>query len=519
MMSLQPWSLALVILLSTFVGLYLVYRLLLLASPSLYRSMIEHNSMSVDDFVGGAPSPSSALKSWLLNRLNVGSRVPKKQPDGSGGYNLKVTESDKLPGLKVTCRDENGDGISGPSVPPVVIGTIRMGFGHHRIAYAAASWGLDSNSNRETWFHDFLNIDSEEAQMIKDTDKLYSKGSRLASELGGPVEKFWGSLTKSGDEDSLRVTYQFSEHMIPLINQLDKNSPIIATHSMVACAAVAAGFKNVINLVIDNHAQWFVVVPGALNLVQGPSNYHSFLKMGVPEECLALAGHWIPRDLVEGIPQTCLWRIDRRKDGKPLRIIIPVGGAGAQRKFIVEMVGAFSGLVKEGKVQLFLNAGDHEHMKEAFLSVLNSHGMEYDMVVDMKGVQAFRDKMLTEEPAKNVILFSYQDYFTAVATTDILCNVADVLACKPSELAFYPIPKLMIRRVGDHEAYSALRASELGDGTLEVREVPLAVRYVELFLTTNLLQVMNNSIVDNNKIGLYDGCKNAVRIALERAQP
>ena len=32
-------------------------------------------------------------------------------------------------------------------------------------------------------FHDFLNIDSEEAQMIKDTDKLYSKGSRLASEV------------------------------------------------------------------------------------------------------------------------------------------------------------------------------------------------------------------------------------------------------------------------------------------------------------------------------------------------
>ena len=63
-----------------------------------------------------------------------------------------------------------------------------------------------------------------------------------------------------------------------------------------------------------------------------------------------------------------------------------------------------------------------------------------------------------------------------------------------------------------------MRASELGDGTLEVREVPLTVRYVELFLTTNLLQVMNNSIIENNKIGLYDGCKNAVRIALERAE-
>lgn len=236
-------------------------------------------------------------------------------------------------------------------------------------------------------------------------------------QLGGPVEKFWGSLTKSGDEDSLRVTYQFSEHMIPLINNLDKNSPIIATHSMVACAAVAAGFKNVINLVIDNHAQWFVVVPGALNLVQGPSNYHSFLKMGVPEDCLALAGHWIPRDLVEGIPDTCAWRIQRRKDGKPLRIIIPVGGAGAQRKFIVEMVGAFADLVKEGKVQLFLNAGDHEHMKEAFLGALNANGMEYDTVTDMKGVQDFKKRMVTEEPAKNVTLVS------------LLTNVFDVVYC------------------------------------------------------------------------------------------
>ena len=117
-----------------------------------------------------------------------------------------------------------------------------------------------------------------------------------------------------------------------------------------------------------------------------------------------------------------------------------------------------------------------------------------------------------------LLQFSYDDYFTAVATTDILCNVADVLACKPSELAFYPIPKLMIRRVGDHEAYSALRASELGDGTLEVREVPEAVTYVKLFMNTGLLDVMNKSIEDNSKIGLYDGCKNAMKLALERAE-
>lgn len=39
-----------------------------------------------------------------------------------------------------------------------------------------------------------------------------------------------------------------------------------------------------INLVIDNWAQWFVVVPGAINLVQGPSNYEALLRMGVPPD-------------------------------------------------------------------------------------------------------------------------------------------------------------------------------------------------------------------------------------------
>eukprot|EP00584_Thalassiosira_punctigera_P025531 CAMPEP_0172551206 /NCGR_PEP_ID=MMETSP1067-20121228/36684_1 /TAXON_ID=265564 ORGANISM="Thalassiosira punctigera, Strain Tpunct2005C2" /NCGR_SAMPLE_ID=MMETSP1067 /ASSEMBLY_ACC=CAM_ASM_000444 /LENGTH=518 /DNA_ID=CAMNT_0013338961 /DNA_START=30 /DNA_END=1586 /DNA_ORIENTATION=- len=514
MTDLQPWAVALIAAVASIAGAYLAWRVVLLLAPGLYRSMIKNNSVSVDDFVGGPPDAKGAFKSWLLNYFNVGKRAASKE-----GYPLKTKDSDKVPGLKVTSRNESGASLSAAAKPPVVVGTIRMGFGHHRIAYAATSWGLadDSGNDRETWFHDFLNIDSEEAQMIKDMDKAYSKGSRLASEMGGQVEKIWGSFTKAGDETSLRLTYQFSEQIIPLINGLDKNSPIIATHSMVACAAVAAGFKNVINLVIDNHAQWFVVVPNALNLVQGPSNYHSFLKMGVPEENLALAGHWIPRDLVEGIPDACARRVARRRAGKPLRIVVPVGGAGAQRKFIVGFVGALSGLVKEGKVQLFLNAADHAHMKDAFVGALESNGMEYDNVTDMAGVIAFKENMMMDEPSKNVTLFSYDDYFTAVATTDILCNVADVLACKPSELAFYPIPKLMIRRVGDHEAYSALRASELGDGTLELREVPVAVKYVKLMLSTNLLEVMCKSIENNNMIGLYDGCKNAMRLALERA--
>merc|ERR1719271_1942541 len=130
----------------------------------------------------------------------------------------------------------------------------------------------------------------------------------------------------------------------------------------------------------------------------------------------------------------------------------------------------------------------------------------------MAGVEAFADNLRAGgKPTSSVTLFAFKDYFPAVATTDVLSRVADVLCCKPSELAFYPVPKLMIRRVGDHEAYSALRASELGDGTLELREVEDAMKYIDLMESgPDLLVTMNECIIANKKIGLYDGCKNAV---------
>lgn len=179
MADLAPWAVALIAVAASIAGLYLIWRLALLLAPSWYHSIVKDNSVSVDDFVGGPPAPISALKSWFLMRLQLGHRKGKKE-----GYDIKTEDSEKVPGLKVTSRNESGaKSGSEKSKPPVIVGTIRMGFGHHRIAYAATSWGLGSDSDRETWFHDFLNIESEEAQMIKDTDKLYSKGSRLASEV------------------------------------------------------------------------------------------------------------------------------------------------------------------------------------------------------------------------------------------------------------------------------------------------------------------------------------------------
>jgi len=240
--------------------------------------------------------------------------------------------------------------------------------------------------------------------------------------------------------------------------------------------------------------------------------------MGVPPEQLKLVGAWIPKDLVDNIPKDCAERQARARAGKARRLLIPVGGAGAQRTFVTSLVAAMKDNLATGTVQLFLNAGDHKHMISGFKEALASISAEYDTVDSIAGVHAFCNNLRAgHEPTKAVTLFAFPDYFPAVATTDLVSRVADMLCCKPSELAFYPVPKFMIRRVGDHEAYSALRASELGDGTLELREVKDALDYIELTKTPDLLVEMNDCIIKNNTIGLYNGCKTAVELALQRA--
>jgi hypothetical protein len=542
----EPWEDVLMFFVIIFAAFYLIKVVFSCYAKSVYNRMLRNPStpLDVDRFVNAAKNAPSYIKVWFLCRLSFGDRKPSEET-----VKLASAESPHVPGLQVTeradARKNSSRKVSPDAMPlvmksdmpdPLVIGTIRMGFGHHRIAYAACSWALhadedcgstptkNSTTNRTTYFHDLLNIDSPEADLIKATDATYSKMSRITSNMGGIVEKAWGKAMLSGDSDALRISALTAVHLRPLFKDLPLDTPIIATHCYVALAAVAAGFTNVINLVIDNHAQWFVVVPGCLNLVQGPVNYQNFLKMGVTTDNIQLAGHWIPRDLVLNIPKDCERRIARLKstEFKPRRILIPVGGAGAQRKFICQYVKSLEPLIKEKKVQLFLNAGDHKHMKAAFEEVLTDIGLDgqYDVVNSTAGVHAFRDKLLSGiEPNSTVTLFSFEDYFPAVATTDILSRVADVLACKPSELAFYPVPKLMIRRVGDHEQYSALRAAELGDGTLEAREIEDCERYMDLFVHgSELLEQMNTSIIENNRNGIYNGCKNAVRIALERAR-
>lgn len=91
----------------------------------------------------------------------------------------------------------------------------------------------------------------------------------------------------------------------------------------------------------------------------------------------------------------------------------------------------------------------------------------------------------------------------------------DVLVTKPSELAFYPVPKLFIKRVGGHEQWGAIHSAELGEGTLECRDIPHTLQMLELFLEDeNYLGGMCDAILRNRQAGIYDGAYRVVELAM-----
>ena len=93
----------------------------------------------------------------------------------------------------------------------------------------------------------------------------------------------------------------------------------------------------------------------------------------------------------------------------------------------------------------------------------------------------------------------------------------DVLVTKPSELAFYPVPKLFIKRVGKHEMWGAIHSAEIGDGTLETRDIPHTLQMLELFMKDDHFLIdMCNNIITNKSIGIYDGAYKVIELAMKQ---
>ena len=201
----------------------------------------------------------------------------------------------------------------------------------------------------------------------------------------------------------------------------------------------------------------------------------------MPGDSIRYTGHYIDHELVAAIEEDCKRRIDRRKTGAPMRFLLTIGGAGAQKEIFAAIIKTALASVKKHRMVLYVNVGDYMNVWE-----------------DLE----------KEIPAMNI--------YEAVYCTNLLMRSCDVLITKPSELAFYPVPKLFIKRVGGHEQWGAIHSAEIGDGTLECRDIPHTLQMMKLFMQdSSILVGMCENIMRNKADGIYDGAYEVVRMAME----
>jgi hypothetical protein len=447
--------------------------------------------------------------------------------DPEARFPLRARPEPSLAGLlalETLALDPHADPL--PSENAVVIGTIRMGYGHYRIGLALASAAL-AMGLRPLWL-DLLSIQgSPGAAIIAHLEELYNLGSRLSRSVPLFDRLYWEPLTARGFRslDYNARDREMCRLLAPVFRDLPASLPVIGTHSWPSQAALHAGCRRVVNVIPDNWPLALHLAEGSLHTVQSPSAYlgYRLLKdMGppgqslrpMPSSALSLTGHYVDHDLVAGLEEDCGHRIRRLDEGAARRLLVSIGGAGVQAEIIAETIRRRAPLLREGQAVLFLNVGHHRIVLDQIASELDRQGLEFVLHQDWGETRDFATAA-REGEVRGIHLFQHDDIFPAVYTTNLLMRASDVLLTKPSELAFYPIPKLFVRRVGGHEAWGAIRAAELGESTTECTSTNHLLQALDLIIQEpEILRMQNDAILRHHAAGLYGGASRVIEHAV-----
>jgi hypothetical protein len=453
--------------------------------------------------------------------------------DPAAQYPLEIAEHPELTrhlGMRLLLPGK-GDAAVEPELDPaqsVVIGTIRMGYGHYRIGIALAS-AARALGKTPLWF-DLLAFESPGARLIRDLDYWYSLASRLSQRSTLFNRWVWEPLTATAFRrvEKNYPILQTCRLFTDVYGALPRTVPFLGTHPWPAQAAVFAGLERVVNVVPDNCPLGFHLAEGAKHTVQSPSAYWSFRMFremsppgqtwqGLPADDLLLAGHYVDHELVTSIEVDCAARCARLDEGAPRRLLISMGGAGAQQDLLIGLVRHLLPAIHDERATLVINFGDHhaawERFQRAVPELAQAAHRYRDWPALERLVAAARSK-----PLAGVHVVLQDDVFSAVYATNLLMPVCDVLITKPSELAYYPIPKLMLPRVGGHEAWGAIRASELGDGSVECTTAAACAQSLDAFIDDGaFLRLCCERIVALKPQGVYDGAYRAVAYACGQA--
>lgn len=429
------------------------------------------------------------------------------KPDGNGSYVGDETAFDIEKGI--------------------IVGNIRMGFGHYRISMAIASaahalgyspYWMDLNSFPETSC----------TKVISAQNDLYSMGSRLSQKSRLFNALFWEPMNYEGFR---RLSYNASDQknaeiMAAVFRNIPKEIPVVGTHVWPAQAALHGGMKYVVNAIPDNWPMALHLAEGSVHTVQTQQSYQGYRILNgmqgkkvlrpMPSGSLICTGHYIDDELVSHIEEDCAARVKLKKDGAPMRFLLTIGGAGAQKEIFAAVIRHLLPAVRKGKAVLYVNVGDYRNVwDELAASITGLQKTAEEHFDDWEDTRSFAERMLREETS-GVHAFWHRNIFEAVYCTNLLMRSCDVLITKPSELAFYPVPKLFIRRIGGHEQWGAVHSAEIGDGTLECRDIPHVLQMLDMFLYDKAyLEMMCDNICANKRAGIYDGAYKVVETAMK----
>jgi hypothetical protein len=469
--------------------------------------------------------------------------VRKFNYDESERFELRVVDNPYLGGelgIRDVLRQAEGEPVV--TKGHVVISTIRMGFGHYRIAMAGAS-AARAMGYTPLWL-DLLQIPGITTQVINWCNSWYSRFSRRSQRTPAFDKYVWESVTTGnrtlpGLNAFLNAwivgwpwrflktnvkDYMMSSLFRNMYSALPSEIPTLTSHMWNCMGAVSAGMTNVVDMMFDNWPMAFQLTEGAKHAVQSPSGYYGFRAMRgfdeknrilnpTPSDAIHFTGHHVDHELVENIEADCAARLSRMGNNEPRRLLITMGGAGAQRELFKAVIDHAIPMIKAGDATLLVNLGDHrdnwvwlEKELAPYRDLLHTH-------FTWEETRAFADS-IREGAAEGLHVFLHDNTFHAVYATNYLMRVVDVLITKPSELSFYPVPKIFNKRVGGHEMWGAIRGAEIGDGTPEVRTIPETLQAIDLLVRErDLLAMYCDMIVKNKAIGLYDGAYNSVALA------
>ena len=405
----------------------------------------------------GNPMPDKVYRKAVKSKK----KYAKKFGDDAGADYPAIVKKNEYIGDMLGVHDirvgETGENVGFDTEKGIIVGNIRMGFGHYRISMAIASaahsmgyvpYWMDLNSYPQTTC----------TKVIGAQNDLYSLGSRLSQKSRLFNRLVWEPMNYEGFR---KLSYNAADQ---------KNAELMAP-----------------------------------------------VYANVPKEDLIYTGHYIDHELVSNIEADCEARRARKREKKPVRFLLTIGGAGAQREIFASIIKHLLPAIEDGRAALYVNVGDYRNVWEELLGEIpGMKNFATEHFNNWKDTTEFAAQALTGE-VSGIHGFWHENIFEAVYCTNLLMRSCDVLVTKPSELAFYPVPKLFIKRVGGHEQWGAIHSAEIGDGTLECRDIPHTVQMLDLFLNEDtLLNDMCDCIEKNKAAGIYDGAYRVVELAMEK---